>query len=275
MAYLVYTFKVQPPQPGTEILIAHLAELGFESFESNEDGFKAYAKEESVKAFLPVDYSFEDFNYSFKIEKLEKSNWNEEWEKNFEPVKVGQSLIIRAPFHESDKKFAHEIVIMPKMSFGTGHHQTTRLMCAGMLETDFKNKKVLDMGCGTGILAILAMQLGAREVLGIDIDEWSVNNSVENCKMNGYPEIRILKGDAQTLQSEHKFDCVLANINKNILKADLPEYGKHMNPGAIIFLSGFFITDQDELKEVASNSGLDFLKISSEQEWACLLFRKN
>lgn len=274
MIYKAYHFKVEPPQPGSEILIAHLSALGFDTFESNENGFTAYVGESLYAEFKPEEYDFEDFKYSFTIETIAQSNWNQEWEKNFEPVYVDRLLCIRAPFHPVAQGYAQEIVIMPKMSFGTGHHQTTRLMCIVMFDQDFKNKRVLDMGCGTGILAILASKLGASDATGIDIDAWSAENSRENCQTNHCPDIKILQGDVTALQNERPFDHVLANINKNILKRDIPLYVKHMNANALLYLSGFFTTDEEELKEVCAKAGLEFLSSAQEETWAMMLFRK-
>ena len=274
MSYKAYHFKVVPPQPGSEILIAHLSALGFDTFESNENGFTAFVEQSVQVEFKAEAYAFDDFKYTFTIETIEQSNWNQEWEKNFEPVYVEHLLCIRAPFHPAAKGYAQEIVIMPKMSFGTGHHQTTRLMCKAMFDQEFRNTRVLDMGCGTGILAILACKLGAKEVTGIDIDAWSAENSRENCQTNQCPEIKILQGDVALLQNEKPFDHVLANINKNILKRDIPFYVERMNTKALLYLSGFFTTDQEELKEVCFNSGLEFLTSSQEESWAMMLFRK-
>jgi len=274
MSYKAYHFNVAPVQPGSEILIAHLSALGFDTFESNELGFTAFIDESAEVEFKAEEYVFDDFTYSFKIETIEQSNWNQEWEKNFEPVYVDHLLCIRAPFHSPAQGYAQEIVIMPKMSFGTGHHQTTRLMCKAMFAQDFKNKRVLDMGCGTGILAILASKLGATDVTGIDIDAWSAENSKENCKTNGCSEILILQGDVTALQGEKPFDHILANINKNILKRDIPLYAKAMNNNGLLYLSGFFVTDQEELKEVCTRSGLDFLSSDQEETWAMMVLRK-
>jgi len=276
MSYLAYTFTVDPPQPGSEILAAMISEMGFESFDHSETGFTAYIKEEALQKVqepgaAKLDFSefqFEDFRFSYRVEKIAATNWNAEWEKNFEPVFVDDLLCIRAPFHEKNSSVKQEIVIMPKMSFGTGHHQTTRLMCRELFSTDLKNKRVLDMGTGTGILAILAKMLGAGEVVGIDIDEWSVENAKENCTTNKYPDIILKKGDVHLLENEAPFDIILANINKNILKAQIPSYTRIMKPGALLFLSGFFTTDVEELKQVAQNYEFNFLSTHCENEWA-------
>lgn len=274
MNYLAYHFKVNPTQPGSEILIALISDFGFDSFDYNETGFVAYIKEELASHVDLKDLEFEDFNYTYSIDKIAEINWNAEWEKNFEPVFVDDKLMIRAPFHERNPAFKYEILITPKMSFGTGHHQTTRMMCQEMFAADFQNKRVLDMGCGTGILAILAKQLHASDVLGIDIDEWSVENSLENCAMNNCEDIVIRKGDVHLLDSEKPFDILLANINKNILRADIPHYSLKLVSGGKLFLSGFFTTDIPELKEVAAANGLRFVSDAHENEWAVARFEK-
>jgi ribosomal protein L11 methyltransferase len=274
MAYIAYNFKVTPPQPGSEILIALISDFGFDTFDYTEDGFTAFIKEESNSEINFGMLLFDDFKYTFYTEKIDDVNWNAEWEKNFEPVSVENLLLIRAPFHAHDKTFANEIIITPKMSFGTGHHETTRLMCKQMFNTEFKNKRVLDMGCGTGILAILARILKATEVLGIDIDEWSVENSIENCIVNNCRDVQIKKGNIQLLADEKPFDIILANINKNILKADIGTYAKTLNSNGKLFLSGFFTTDATELIELALTHGLKHTHTINENEWAMLALEK-
>ncbi len=274
MAYLAYHFNVIPHQPGSEILIALIADFGFDTFDYSEVGFIAYINEELSTNLNFTDLKFDDFIYSYQIEKIKTINWNAEWEQNFDPVLVDDLLFIRAPFHEKNLSFKHEIVIMPKMSFGTGHHQTTRLVCKEMFSVDFYNKRVLDMGCGTGILAILSKKLGANEVIGIDIDEWSVENSVENCSVNMFPEIQIKLGNVDLLKNEFHFDIILANINKNILKKDIQYYSEKLVTKGRIFLSGFFITDITEIKDVANINNLNFILSTNENEWAMMVFEK-
>lgn len=274
MAYLAYHFKVSPLQPGSEILIALIADFGFDTFDYSDVGFIAYINEEFSTNLNFTDLKFDDFIYSYQIEKIKTINWNAEWEQNFDPVLVDDLLFIRAPFHEKNLSFKHEIVIMPKMSFGTGHHQTTRLVCKEMFSVDFFNKRVLDMGCGTGILAILSKKLGANEVIGIDIDEWSVENSVENCSVNMFPEIQIKLGNVDLLKNEFHFDIILANINKNILKKDIQYYSEKLVTKGRIFLSGFFITDITEIKDVAKLNNLNFILSTNENEWAMMVFEK-
>jgi ribosomal protein L11 methyltransferase len=271
MQYLAFHFIVSPPQPGSEIITALIADDGFESFDTTENGFIAFIQEDLALNINFDELIFDDFKFEYKIEKIPKKNWNAIWEENFEPVKVDDLLLIRAPFHASDKTVKQEIVIMPKMSFGTGHHQTTQLMCAAMFEANLKNKRVLDMGCGTGVLAILASKLGANDILAVDIDEWSVENSLENCSVNGCAEIKIKKGDIEILKNEKPFEIILANINKNILKMHLPVYANKLEQGGKLFLSGFFKTDVDELASVAASHGLKIKTQHSKNEWAMVV----
>lgn len=275
MNYLAFHFTVNPVQPGSEILIAMIEEKGFESFDQRETGFTAYIPEEKSANMELKDLLFDEFTYTYTIEKISETNWNAEWEKNFEVVFVDDLLCIRAPFHEKQTGIRHEIVIMPKMSFGTGHHQTTRLMCKCMAGIKLQSKRVLDMGTGTGILAIYAKQLGAKEVLGIDIDDWSVENAIENCATNHFADIVVKKGDVDLLKNEKTFDVILANINKNILKAHLPEYSKVLSKGGNLLLSGFFNTDTHELQQLAETLGLVLRSVNAENEWAMMLFEKN
>ena len=274
MAYRAYHYTVDPAQPGSEILMVTIAEQGFESFDETPTGFTAYITEENEKN-VDLNLTFDDFTFKYSVEKIADTNWNAEWEKNFEPVFVEDLVCIRAPFHEPAGNVRHEIVIMPKMSFGTGHHQTTRLMCREMFSHDLKNKRILDMGTGTGILAILAKQLGAGDVLGIDIDQWSVENAIENCASNKFKDIKIVKGDYDLLENEKPFDVILANINKNILKKHLPYYAKALKTGGLLFLSGFFVTDAEELKSEALKVGINFESMQNENEWAMLVLKKN
>jgi ribosomal protein L11 methyltransferase len=275
MGYCAYHFTVDPPQPGSEILMAMISEFGFESFDTNDAGFSAFIREERNNQVNLNDLVFDDFKFSFTIEKIEQTNWNAEWEKNFDPVVVDNLLCIRAPFHLENRAVKQEIIIMPKMSFGTGHHQTTRMMCAEMFQHEFFGKRVLDMGCGTGVLAILAKKLHAFEVVAIDIDEWSVDNSLENCAVNQCADVIVKLGDIDLLDTEKNFDFIIANINKNILKTHLKKYSEKMNPNAYLLMSGFFTTDTEELIRLASEINLIHVRTSSNEEWAMLVFSKN
>lgn len=274
MDYIQYSFTVTPPEPGSDILIALLADLGFESFTQNETGLEAYIQEEFDNESSIKELSFEDFSYSFTRTEIPKTNWNEEWEKNFNPVYVDELVCIRAHFHPASDKVKHDIVITPKMSFGTGHHDTTWLVSKTMFGLDFKNTTILDMGCGTGILAILAKQLGASKILGIDIDDWSIENSIENAAINHASDIEFKKGDAALLPATETFDIILANINKNVLKKDLPAYFTALKKDGHLLLSGFFTTDVDELKQLAQSLGFTFVESYNKNEWAVIKLRK-
>jgi ribosomal protein L11 methyltransferase len=270
MNYIQYSFNVTPPEPGSDILIALLADIGFESFTQNDFGLDAYIQDELENENLVKDLKFEDFIFSYMRTEIPKTNWNEEWEKNFSPVYVDDLVCIRAHFHDKAENVKHDIVITPKMSFGTGHHDTTWLVSKTMFSLDFKNKSILDMGCGTGILAILAKQLGATTLLGIDIDDWSIENSIENAEINDCSEIEFNKGDATLLPKQETFDIILANINKNILKQDLPNYFTCLKKGGYLLLSGFFSADVEELKKLAQSIGYTFIESYNKNEWAVI-----
>ena len=274
MNYIQYSFTVTPAEPGSDILIALLADLGFESFTQNEAGLEAYIQEEFDNESSVNELSFEDFTFLYTRTEIPKTNWNEEWEKNFNPVYVDDLVCIRAHFHPASKNVKHDIVITPKMSFGTGHHDTTWLVSKTMFSLDFKNTSVLDMGCGTGILAILAKQLGATAILGIDIDDWSIENSIENAAINNASEIVFTKGDASSLPTIQTFEIILANINKNVLKKDLPAYFTCLKKDGYLLLSGFFTTDVDELKQLAETIGFEFIESYQKNEWAVIKLKK-
>ena len=274
MDYIQYDFKVTPAEPGSDILIALLAELGFESFTQNETGVEAYIQEEAENEELVKELSFEDFSFSYTRTVIPKTNWNEEWEKNFSPVYVDNLVCIRAHFHPKSNNVKHDIVITPKMSFGTGHHDTTWLVSKTMFSIPFTNTHVLDMGCGTGILAILAKQLGATKLLGIDIDDWSIENSIENTSINDAADIEFKKGDASILPGTETFDIILANINKNVLKKDLPAYYTCLKKDGHLLLSGFFTADVGELKQLAQSIGFTFIESYNKNEWAVIKLKK-
>ncbi len=274
MDYIQYTFTVSPPEPGSDILIALLADLGFESFNTISNGFEGYIQEEFDNEQDIKELSFDDFSFSYNRIIIPKTNWNEEWEKNFEPVYVEDLVCIRAHFHPKSDTAKHDIIITPKMSFGTGHHDTTWLVSKTMFELDFAHKTILDMGCGTGILAILAKQLGADKLLGIDIDDWSIENSIENAGINNASDIEFKKGDASLLPALETFDVILANINKNVLKMDMPSYYRCLKKSGYLLLSGFFTTDVEELKQLATNLGFTFENSYHKNEWAVIKLRK-
>lgn len=242
--YLEYSFRVIPLQPATDILIAELAALGFDSFAETESGLLAYIP----KADNPPDLkelhilSNPDFQITYTVSEVAPENWNQTWEDNFEPILLDNRCAIRAPFHPSFD-VPYDIVIEPKMSFGTGHHETTHMMVQWLLKAEVQDKAVLDMGCGTGVLAILAAMQGANPVTAIDIDDWSYVNTRENIQRNGQEKIRVLQGDASLLKGK-TYDVVLANINRNVLLQDLPIYVSTLNTkSGELYLSGFYEED--------------------------------
>ncbi|HNP50124.1 MAG TPA: 50S ribosomal protein L11 methyltransferase [Bacteroidia bacterium] len=259
-----------------EALIAWLGESDFQMFEEHEDGISAFIPEQDYKEEKVAELIRHipgNENIRFEKSFIKDRNWNKEWESNFEPVTISDILYIRAPFHEAAKNGLREIVIEPKMSFGTGHHATTALMIELMAEPDFKGKSVLDMGCGSGVLAIFAKQLEADDVLAVDIDDWSIENTRENCLRNQAPSIRIQKGDVNVLGMEH-FDFILANINRNVLLNDLNVYCSVLKSGGSLLISGFLTEDIDLLVEKASTFGLKKETEKRKEAWAALRFIK-
>ena len=272
--YLEFNFKIQPLQPWNEILMAELIEIGFDSFTEEYDGILGYIqkelfKEEELKEVQLLQNP--DINISYTFKEMPNINWNEEWEKNFSPINIEDQVSIRAEFHEN-QNLPHEIIIQPKMSFGTGHHATTYLMIQQMLDMDFESKTVLDMGCGTSVLAIFAKQQGAGKTVAIDIDEWSVENSIENSARNNV-ELEISQGTADNLGSEN-FDIILANINRNILISDIPTYVSILNNGGQLLLSGLCFFDVDDILEVCTAQKLTLTKKIQREEWVSLLLEK-
>lgn len=271
--YIGYQFKVTPLQPGTEILIAELGYVGFESFVETEEGVTAYIqKEEWNDAILDDIYILksEEFEISYTFEEIEQINWNEEWEKNFNPIIVDGLCSVRAPFHEKPDT-TYDIIIEPKMSFGTGHHETTHMMIQHILKNDFKDKSVLDMGCGTGVLAILAEMRGAKSIDAIDYDNWCYLNSLENVERNNCKHITVLEGDASLLKTQ-KYDTIIANINRNILLNDMGAYVKCLNPNATLFVSGFYNDDIPAIEEECHKYGLTCVEILERNNWVALKF---
>ena len=268
MVYLEYDFKISPLQPATDILIAELGELGFESFVENETGLLAYIlKSEWKEDALEELFVFQNPNFeiSWSHKEIEQQNWNAEWEKNFHPIIVGDRYMVRAPFHEATN-VEYDIIIEPKMSFGTGHHETTHMMLQHILDNDFDGKSVLDMGCGTGVLAILAKKRGAGDTEAIDIDEWCFLNTQENVERNGCSDIKAFQGDSSLLEGK-KYDVILANINRNILLEDISVYANCLKKNGSLFLSGFYLEDLDAISSKCGAYGLEFEKNLEKNNW--------
>lgn len=272
--YLEFDFKINPVQPWSEILMAELIEIGFDSFTEEYDGILGYIPEElfsedALKSIPLMNNPDVEISYYFAL--MPNINWNEEWEKNFTPINVENKVLIRAEFHQENPNL-HEIIIQPKMSFGTGHHPTTHLMIQQMLDMDFMDKKVLDMGCGTSVLGIFAKQKDASEVVAIDIDEWSVENSIENAERNDV-KLRISQGTADNLGGED-FDIILANINRNILISDIPTYVSVLRDKGKLLLSGLCFFDVEDILEVCDKQGLRLINKQQREEWCSLLLEK-
>lgn len=270
------TVILQPYAPWlADLLTAEMASLGYDTFIETEEGFEAFILEnlfdEDAVAQLTGSRDG-DFFISWHKETIAAQNWNEVWEKNyFKPLVVSNQVVVRAPFHTEFPHYPLEIVIEPKMAFGTGNHETTSLVMEILLSMDFSQRKVLDMGCGTGILAILASKRGAREITAIDNDPWSFQATSENILLNQTPNVKPLLGNA-TLLGEEKFDIILANIQKNVILNDLPAYASVLEPGGVLITSGFFHTDLPEIQAKAANEGFSLKEVRENNQWVASLF---
>ena len=273
--YIAYEFLVIPQNPATEILIAELGHVGFESFVENDNGVTAYIQKHEWNLHILDDLYIlgsPEFKIKYSHHEVIQTNWNKEWEKNFNPIQVDGLVSVRAPFHENPSlKF--DIVIEPKMSFGTGHHETTHMMIQHLLALDLENKKVLDMGCGTGILAIFAEMKGAQPTDAIDIDSWCYQNSIENVQRNGCKHITVLEGDSSLLKGE-KYDVIIANINRNILLSDMKIYTDSLHQEGILLLSGFYKDDIAIIESEVVKHGLVFDKMIQRNRWVALKYKK-
>ena len=273
-----HEFRFEPIENESlkDLLLGELMELGFESYAEEEgECLLGYIAADNYRQGLLDDCEFLKDNPLIKVTEkvLDDKNWNEEWEKNYNPVLIDGKCFVRAPFHEPMPGARFEIVIEPKMAFGTAHHETTQLMATWLMEQDVAGLTVLDMGCGTGILAILANKMGASYVKGIDNDEWAWRNALENFRMNGVEQGDVLLGDVMQVELG-KYDLILANINRNILLQDLPDYAKGLKAGGKILLSGFYESDRDSISKKAGDNGLRFIGIKSLNLWAAMLFIK-
>jgi ribosomal protein L11 methyltransferase len=271
--YIEYNFTVSPKEPTTEILIAELGNAGFESFVESEEGVTAYIQKTEWKTNILEDIfvlNSNEFSIEYKCNEVAQTNWNAEWEKNFEPIQVDNLVSIRAPFHEHPN-LKYDIVIEPKMSFGTGHHETTHMMVQHLLKLDVENKKVLDMGCGTGILAIFAEMKGAKPLDAIDIDNWCYENSLENVSRNNCENISVYEGDALLL-GDKKYDVIIANINRNILLMDMKVYTNCLNEKGVLLLSGFYEADIPVIDAEVSKFGLTLETTIQRNNWVALKY---
>ena len=268
--------KVACPADFNDILIAEVSEIGFESFVEHENGFYAYLEAGAVNPDL-LDKIREKykpfFSFSYAFGAVEKKNWNQQWESNYEPIFVGDECVVKASFHDLKKPYPYQIVINPKMSFGTGHHETTYLMLKNQLIIDHHDKDVLDVGCGTGILAIMANLRGAGSVAACDVDAWSIENCTENFRLNQCEHIQVQQGEVKDVHGA--YDLILANINRNVLLYDLPHYAVKMrSPGGKLLLSGFYYRDEPLLIKRAADLGFVLSETSHRNGWSCLTFEK-
>jgi ribosomal protein L11 methyltransferase len=271
--YIAYSFQLEPLQPASEILMAELGYSGFESFVETETGIMAYIQKKDWKESILDDIQIlktDEFSINHSYEQIEQTNWNQEWEKNFKPIVVDNICTIRAPFHEKPN-LKYDIVIEPKMSFGTGHHETTHMMIQHILNNDFSNKSVLDIGCGTGVLAILSEMKGAKPIDAIDIDNWCYLNSLENVQRNNCKNISVYEGDAKLIKNR-KYDIILANINRNILLKDIKTYASCLNKNGILFISGFYKNDIPILEKECKKYMLKLHEKLERNNWVSLKF---
>lgn len=278
MDYLELTVKLVPRDPWTEVLMVELGDHGYESFVETEEGLQAYAQVSEIDPQNPVkntmlDTSITDFKAEWDVKIIPQQNWNAVWEADFQPVEVEEYLSILAPFHEKQGRKGMIVEILPKMSFGTGHHQTTWMMSKALFELKEMPSRVLDMGTGTGVLAIVAEKLGAKQVVAVDIEDWSVENTIENAERNQCSKIEAICGDIDVLEGR-TFGLILANINKNVLKAHMQSYAKMLENNGVLLLSGFFETDVEELLTFAGQFGLRKIRILNKDNWAAIELMK-
>ena len=268
---------VEAPRELADILVAELAEVGFDTFEDNDAGFCAYTTEEAfnpdaVAEIVSRYLGLGELNYSHRV--ITRQNWNAEWEKNFQPLVIAERVSVRAPFHPQPAGVDYDIVIMPRMSFGTGHHETTALMIENQLDVSHSGLRVLDMGTGTGILAIMAEMLGARQVLAVDTEPWTVENARDNAADNHCHGIECRLGGVETLAHEAPFDLVLANINRNVLLEDMHEYARLLPSGRPILFSGFYEEDLAQITAEAARCGLRYQRHRTLRSWVSAFFEK-
>ncbi|MCU0446371.1 MAG: 50S ribosomal protein L11 methyltransferase [Microscillaceae bacterium] len=273
MNYLELNIKIAPEF--AEILTAELGEIGFESFVDTENGFNAYILENQLVMddLQAIEAQYQDlFSFEYQTQIIEQKNWNAIWESEYEPVIVNDKCLIYSTFHQITKKYPYEILINPKMSFGTGHHETTTLMIEHQLETDHQNQAVLDAGCGTGVLAIMASKLGANQIDAIDIDEWAVTNTLENIALNNCSYIKVYQSDLQNAPLTEKYDIILANINKNVLLEEIKLYRQYLTPNGVLLLSGFYEIDIVDICQETQKYGFELIATKQKNQWVSLKF---
>jgi len=277
MNYIAVTIQAFPNVDYVmDVLSSLLGEIGYESFETDEEGMKAYVQESNYDA-VKLKSVFDSFPYeatfTYLIESIEDKNWNQEWEKHyFQPIVISDKCVIHSTHHTNVPEAEFDILIDPKMAFGTGHHETTFLMVSYLLDEDVRGKSLLDMGCGTAVLAILASMKGANPVMGIDIDEWAYNNALENVCLNDVEEIEIRLGGADVIDPSKKFDIVMANINRNILLNDMHAYIACMKRGSVLFMSGFYEEEIQMIRLEAEKLGVTYISFTKKNQWVGVRF---
>ena len=279
MKYLEFTFRTIPcTETANDVLSAVLGEAGFESFIEQTDGIAAYIQkqlfnEDSLQTAL-AEFPMPGTQVEYSYQEAEDKDWNEEWEKNFfQPIIIDDRCVIHSTFHRDIPKAEYDIVINPQMAFGTGHHETTSLIIGELLNGKLQGKSLLDMGCGTSILAILARMRGAAPCTAIDIDEWCVRNSLENIELNHVDDITVFQGDASSLADKGPFDVIIANINRNILLNDMKHYVSRMHSGSELYMSGFYVDDIPVIQAEAERNGLSFVHQQEKNRWAAVKFK--
>ncbi|NLZ94560.1 MAG: 50S ribosomal protein L11 methyltransferase [Bacteroidales bacterium] len=286
MKYIQLAIKITPfDDTVTDILSFHLGSIGYDSFYINKKVLEAYIpekdfSEEELKETLrklskDLFVLFNDIDIKYDFNLLEDENWNEEWEKNyFEPLVLSEKCLVRSSFHKVDKQYDYEITIDPKMAFGTGHHQTTYLMLQEILKLDLKDKAILDIGCGTAVLAVLASKMGAKYITAIDFDEWAYENAKENVLLNDISNVDVMLGEVDLVTNE-EFDFIFANINRNVLLQDIKHYSKSLNNGGVLIMSGFYFNDVSAIKEECEKHGLSYKKTEQKDKWCAVLCAKS
>ncbi len=277
MEYVEVTFQLSPKEPWNDLLADALGEIGFESFMDQDELFLAYIQkaefnEEALKEVWVLNE--ESVSVQYQLQTVPNENWNKKWEENFHPVEVDDDVIIKASFHNVEKSYPYEILIDPKMAFGTGHHQSTFLMVRQMLGINFANKTVLDMGSGTGVLAILAKMRDAGYTKAVDNNDWAYESTRENVDKNGYPDIEVVLGDIDSVKGD-KYDVILANINRNIVIDQMPFYANMLPQGGELLTSGFFEHDASLIKDAAEKAGFALFQENYRNDWAQLTFVKS
>ena len=276
MEYIEVDIKIEKSEVFSDIVVARLNEIEFESFLENDNGVRCYIQAtlfDKKKLDIELDKIKQYTKLNFNINHVAQKNWNEEWEKNFKPVQINSHCLIRSEFHNNSGNFKDEIIITPKMSFGTGHHETTFLMINELYNLDLNDKSILDMGSGTGVLSIVASKNGAKQVVGIDIDEWAFQNSIDNAKLNNTENISFLHGDIKLIENQD-FDIILANINRNIIEKDIEEYYNLLSDKGDLLISGFLVEDVDFIINLSINNRFNVINKKNKGQWSMVHLRK-